>query len=99
MNGVCFFKGQVYEWNRFRNIGSHTCTQLPSSYPLKVPFCIFVLIVKKSLYCYLQLEALTTLPHGHLKTKYFPFTPFQKGFGVQEGKQEVTKILSLVKNG
>ena len=26
---VCFFKGQVYEWGRFRDTGSHTRTKWP----------------------------------------------------------------------
>ena len=28
MKGSIFFKGQVYEWDRFRNSGSHTCTTI-----------------------------------------------------------------------
>ena len=35
-------------------------------------------------------------PYG---SKFFPFRvdPFQKGLGVQESKQEVTKVISLAK--
>ena len=44
---VCFFKGQVYDWGRFRNTGSHTRTKtkitpklpfpLPSAPPSPLP--------------------------------------------------------------
>ena len=36
MNGSFFFKGQVYEWGRFRNAGSHTRTTITLPRPPKV---------------------------------------------------------------
>ena len=30
---VCFFKGQVYEWGKFRNAGSHTRTTFTPKLP------------------------------------------------------------------
>ena len=40
-------------------------------------------------------------PKGHNLLSYFLLkqTPFQKGLGVQECKQDVSKVISLVKNG
>ena len=32
MNGSVVFKGQVYEWGRFRNTGSHIRTTITPSY-------------------------------------------------------------------
>ena len=34
---VHFFKGQVYEWGRFRNTGSHTCTKIIPVTPTPPP--------------------------------------------------------------
>ena len=36
MNGSVFFKGQVYEWDRVRNTGSHTRTKI-TRYPPPTP--------------------------------------------------------------
>ena len=36
MNGPRFFKGQVYEWGRFRNTGSHTHTKIIPKLPPRV---------------------------------------------------------------
>ena len=35
MNGYVFFKGHVYEWDSFRNTGSHTHTNQPSNGAIK----------------------------------------------------------------
>ena len=32
-----FFKGQVYEWGRFRNTGSYTCTKITPKSPAPPP--------------------------------------------------------------
>ena len=34
---VRFFKGQVYEWGRFRNTGSHTRTKITPKFLLHIP--------------------------------------------------------------
>ena len=35
MNGSVFFKGQIYEWSRFWNTGSHTRTTITPTLPLE----------------------------------------------------------------
>ena len=36
-NGSVFFKGQVYEWGRFWNTGSHTRTKITPKLPSPIP--------------------------------------------------------------
>ena len=54
MNGSVFFKGQVYEWGRFWNTGSHTRTTITPKLPSPPPFspentqspCVVLLVIK-----------------------------------------------------